>query len=405
MTTAPASREQRGETERDRAAHDTSSSTSRHLAAIASAPRPAGGEAEARARRYCAEHLAAAGFSVHEAPFTYSASVGRWGMPVAGMLWVATLGVATAVGAWGHPLAALGALGAFAAALPLLARWATRGVLRMGSERRAATNLVATRGDAAPDVWLVAHLDSKSQPVPMVARVVGVGGSVVVLVVAALVAVGAAVGAAVAGAWLPLAAIGVVLALPVIASVIGARSPGALDNASGVVAVLLAASEALDDVPPLPASCGVLLTSAEELGLAGARAWADQMRAARPQHAPSHASAARRAVALNVDGVDDGGPLRVMIASPLPPEVERVLDGGRIRRLRVPPGVLVDAIALAEGGFAALTLSRGTLRTLGRIHTPHDSLAQLRGDGIRDAARLLRRLAAACALDRPSTAG
>ena len=33
---------------------------------------------------------------------------------------------------------------------------------------------MATRGGSAPRVWLVAHLDSKSQPIPSALRVAGV---------------------------------------------------------------------------------------------------------------------------------------------------------------------------------------------------------------------------------------
>ena len=94
-------------------------------------------------------------------------------------------------------------------------------------------------------MWLVAHLDSKSQPVPSLVRVAGV----MLLASAWLLAIMAAV--------LQLAS------LPnrmlwwwrwwtrssgrgtVVASVVGARSPGAVDNASGVAAVL-AAAEMLD---------------------------------------------------------------------------------------------------------------------------------------------------------------
>ena len=69
--------------------------------------------------------------------------------------------------------------------------------------------------------------------------------------------------------WYALGAIEILVALPVMASIVGARSVGALDNASGVAAVLRTA-----ELLPRGAAIGVLLTSAEELGLAGARAWA-----------------------------------------------------------------------------------------------------------------------------------
>jgi len=167
-------------------------------------------------------------------------------------------------------------------------------------------------------------------------------------------------------------------AMPVMASVVGARSPGALDNASGVAAVLTAA-EMMDP----NAAVGVLLPSAEELGLAGARGWARE-------HAPG--------VALNCDGVDDEGELTIMHGSNAPGDVieaiERVaLRAPRIRRL--PLGLLTDSVALADRGWRAVTVSRGSMASLRRVHTPQDSLAALRGAGIDETASVLARAAEA----------
>jgi hypothetical protein len=49
-----------------------------------------------------------------------------------------------------------------------------RGVLNAPVMRRAGMNVEATRGPSPAKVWLVAHLDSKSQPGPMLVRVAGV---------------------------------------------------------------------------------------------------------------------------------------------------------------------------------------------------------------------------------------
>ena len=56
---------------------------------------------------------------------------------------------------------------------------------------------------------------------------------------------------------------------------------------------------------------------------------------------------------------------------------------------RLLPGVLVDGVALADAGWQVITISHGSLRTLGRIHTPSDSRAALRGDAIPAAAALI----------------
>ena len=51
----------------------------RHLAALAREPRPAGSDAEDRARRYAEQVLRDAGFAVTREPFDYSAFPGRYG--------------------------------------------------------------------------------------------------------------------------------------------------------------------------------------------------------------------------------------------------------------------------------------------------------------------------------------
>jgi Zn-dependent M28 family amino/carboxypeptidase len=166
-------------------------------------------------------------------------------------------------------------------------------------------------------------------------------------------------------------------AIPLMLSVVGDRNHGTLDNASGVASVL-AAVEMLPDTAPV----GVLITDAEELGLAGATAWARQ----RPP-----------ASALNVDSVDDDGKLLVMYTGSPPETLMSALSqavtatGETHRTLRLIPGILTDSVALERAGWRTVTLSRGTIRTLGRIHTSRDSLATMDGRGIDGAARVLAR--------------
>ena len=239
--------------------------------------------------------------------------------------------------------------------------------------RAASVNLVATRG--TPRLWLVAHLDSKSQPVPMLARVTGI-----VVSVAALVALAVVAGLTLAGfdvaprVWSLVALAGVLASLPVIASVVGADSPGALDNGSGIVTVLLAA-EALPREMPI----GVLLTSAEELGMAGARAFA-----------ATHAAA----MAINVDGGDDDGSticMRHGRAARVRVGLARAARGigMTVTERATIPGLLTDGVALADAGWSAVTVSRGGLGTLWRIHRAADSAARIRGSGMHEVARLV----------------
>lgn len=362
------------------AARDVTGQGVAHLAVLARAPRAAGSVAEGEAREYCARVLRDAGFDVTLEPFDYSQLPARYGTPVGGAIAWLTVAATSWLGATGRPaffVALVCGVG-----LAILGMWAWHmlgdGVLALPWRRASAINLVATRGGAAPRVWLVAHLDSKSQPIPSLLRVAGV----VVLATSLAVAL-AAVVLTLAGApprtlWWVGATLAAIGAVPVLASVVGNRSDGALDNASGVAAVLEAAQSS--NVP-----IGVLLPSAEELGLAGARAWA------RDRHGEP-------GIAINCDGVDDRGALTIMYSGT--PSIE-IIDAIKqtadepVQVRRMPLGLLLDSVALTDAGWRSVTVSRGSLASLRRVHTRDDSLQRLRGDGISRTARALARAAEA----------
>jgi hypothetical protein len=327
--------------------------------------------------------LAALGYDVREERFPYSAFPGCYATPIAGAVLGATIVAASLLALGGNAKVSAIVFIVGVVITALFARWMLAdGVLTVPWMRREGINLVATRGAAQPQVWLVAHIDSKSQPVPSAVRVAGVVMLAVALLLACLALVLTLVDALSRTVWWAALATGVVGALPVVASVVGSRSDGAVDNASGVAAVLGAAARMRPE-----AGCGILLPTAEELGLAGARAWAR-----------THAAG----VALNCDGVDDDGALVIMYNQSAPNDVidaVRAVTPARVpaRAMRMPLGLLTDSTALAAAGWSAVTVSHGSLATLRRIHTPNDSLATLRGTRINDVADILARAAEALA--------
>ena len=355
-----------------------------HLRVLARAPRAAGSAQEREAREYCAGVLRDLGFERSIEPFSYSAFPGRYGTPVAGA--IATASVLAAF--WlatveGAPLAAAIVFGAGLLLLALFV-WTMLGdaVLDLPWRRVAGENLVARRGDAPPRVWLVAHVDSKSQPLPTQFRMVAIAmlGTSLVLTIATL-ALTLGTDSSRIILWMVCAAIATVGGRGVVASVVRNDSPGAVDNASGVAAVLAAAAM-LDR----SAAVGVLIPSAEELGLAGARAWV-------------RAHGGERAYVLNCDGVDDQGELTLMYTRtkpvPIVDAVQRV--AGEVRTRRMPPGLLLDSAAFADAGWSAATLSHGSMRTLARVHTRSDSLDALTGSQVDPMAWVLARAAEALA--------
>src|SRR6202163_2861584 len=216
----------------------------RLLTELACAPRFAGSSEESEARQVCEAELERAGFGCRELPFEYSEWPGRWGPPLAAAFQAFTI-LAVAHMAVHH--GALSALAVGAVLLVALMFASTdvkrRWIARFPLQRARSANLEARRGE--PRVWLIAHLDSKSQTVPILVRI---ASSVVLAIVTALsliVLLVSLVGVSLpATVWHVLALAAVLGALPSMFCFVRNDSNGAVDNASGVVAALLAAQSA-----------------------------------------------------------------------------------------------------------------------------------------------------------------
>ncbi|OYV72677.1 MAG: hypothetical protein B7Z72_04240 [Gemmatimonadetes bacterium 21-71-4] len=346
------------------------------LRALAARPRLTGTDDLASARLHCASLLRGMGFAVRERPFTYSALPARCGMPAVGLASIALLGATLTVARARGPGWALAAAATGVLLLAGLARWLSSAwALRVPAARARGVNLEATRGDGAPDLWLVAHLDSKSQRYPLALRAAGASLTIAAWIVAISLS---AVGVAGIGGWRLLWiswAVGAVGGALLLFVGTGNDSLGAVDNASGVVAVLSAARR-LD--PRM--AVGVLLTDAEEMGLAGAHEWAASRAAG---------------TAINCDTVDDRGAYAVLgsgrRSAALAAAVERAAHTLALPLAvrRLPAGILTDGVALARAGWRAVTVSRAGVATLLRIHTRRDVVGPLDGTGIETVAALL----------------
>jgi hypothetical protein len=110
-------------------------------------------------------------------------------------------------------------------------------------------------------------------------------------------------------------------------------------------------------------------------------------------------------VAINCDGVDDSGVLTVMYTGRRPVRLLRAGErsgaaaGVAPHPRRLLPGILTDGVALTDAGWEAVTVSKGTVRTLARIHTPLDVSARVTGRGIADAARVVAGMVAELAAE------
>ncbi len=225
-------------------------------------------------------------------------------------------------------------------------------------------NLIATRPSSRPAVWLTAHYDSKGQPISMAVRLAG-GIALFLGVLGLLVA-------PVAGLVLVAAAI-VVFARNRATD----RSPGAVDNASGVLAVL-----ATVDRLPRQAAVGIILPDAEEYGLLGARALARE----RPE-------LFRGAAVVNFDGLDDAG-RPVAFLHRRGPVGEAAAQALGARRAPWLP-VVVDGIALAGPARECVTIMKGGCGTTRIVHTPWDTAERLTLVGVVEVAEGMARALAA----------
>jgi hypothetical protein len=350
------------------------------LTDLSRAPRFAGSSEESEARQLCRAELERAGFECRELPFEYSEWPGRWGPPVAAAFQALTILAVAHMADHHGPLVALVTGAAMLTALMLASsdvrrRW----IARFPLQRARSANLEARRG--IPRVWLVAHLDSKSQTVPILVRIASSVVLAIVMALSLIVLLVSLVGLNLADTvWHTLALAAVLGALPSMLCFVGNHSNGAVDNASGVVAALLASQSA-----SAPGDLGILITSAEELGLAGARAWA---LTAQPEIS-----------VVNCDTVDEAGQWRCMYTGAKPDrilaaaETIGVTAGVRLRVGRLIPGILADSMVFTERGLKAVTVGRGTLATLARIHTRRDNSNTLTGNGVAEASVILSALA------------
>lgn len=338
-------------------------------------PRLTGSDGAAETAAALRHRLEALGYEVRDVPFSFSTWPGRFGLPLVGGLYLLDMAAATALLWDGRGPAALLVLLAGVLAIGALLALARPAIRRLGRGRVETADWLVQRPGTRPRYLVMAHRDSKSQPVSTLARTAGI--------IAAIAAWAGLVAAAAAAAVEPtrppaplLLGAGAVALLGGAAlafSWAGNRSPGALDNASGLAALLDVAGRerGARDV-------GFVVTDGEELGLAGAHAIKDRL--------PPVLGI------INLDGLDDGGELRVVDGhgwrrrGRAPRLTDALLGaagalGVAARCQGLPPGMRVDHIPLAEAGLPAVTVMRGTLGSLRRVHRPRDEAARMDGTG------------------------
>jgi len=208
-----------------------------------------------------------------------------------------------------------------------------------------------------PSIWLVAHYDSKGQPISMFTRLL-----CVLTVLVALLTLWVSAILTDSSRWAFLFFV-VVLAASWVLNRVNDNSPGAVDNATALIAVFMT----LDQLPPT-AAVGVIFPDAEEYGLVGARALAAE-----------HADLFVDAALINLDGLDDAGRPTAFLHRP-GPIATAVAEALKARQWRWLP-VIVDGIALKRVSRECVSILKGNWRTMRVVHRPEDTAARVRLDG------------------------
>jgi hypothetical protein len=246
-------------------------------------------------------------------------------------------------------------------ALGIIAAGIGLGWVSLGEPARQDANLIATRGSARPQRWIVAHLDSKAQAQSMAGRLIAVWVSTLAIVSLSVLSLVRLTGP-VSHWWLALGA-GVALAAGILAGRgrLEGKSLGARDNGTGMVAALAAAESSADP------RVGILITGAEEFGLVGARVFA--------RMTPN----LQDTEFVNLDTLDQEGRLYIVshdaagahFARDLEPTLAEIRLP--VQRRRLPLGIFVDSAPLAKTRARSVTIGRLTWKTLRCIHTAADT--------------------------------
>ena len=389
-------------------------STAMSLARRLAFPRFPGGPEEGRARGLLAAAVKGLGYVTEEQGFDYDARAADAVRLLSPLLPFLALGLCALLSRRAPVVSWLAATAAAGAAV-FFVRWPWLEGLYRGRRRHSA-NLIARLPEEAraaelagrrdfPRVLFVAHVDSKSQRLGIVARAI-LASTLLVATVAAWALLGArALGpggpaAPLSPALLGSLAVSLACALPLCLNVSGDLSPGALDNASGCAA-LVEVARALRGGEPLPYEPVFVFTGAEEAGMVGAARLAERLaRDSRPGNI----------LFVNLDGTGAGHGLLVLVHGPRRPETKEAVKeaaaacGVRVRFARLIPAAGVDGVPLGSRGMRGVSLLPASIgRAVLAVHRPTDRPGNLEPEAMRTAGLAAMAIAEALAA-RPGPA-
>jgi acetylornithine deacetylase/succinyl-diaminopimelate desuccinylase-like protein len=248
----------------------------------------------------------------------------------------------------------------------------------MGPKKKSRNIYVRIAGNEPhSNLVFLAHYDSKSQTIPIAARVLFYllfyfGAILLAGLILVLLALGH--GDVVREKLVGAGVIVSLCSLPILLNFTGNASPGALDNASGA-AIVLELARCLSGRVPKGLDITFLFTGAEEMGLAGAVKFIQEL---------GGTYDGRKCFCLSYDGAGAEGKLRFTTRYGMPP----VRTSGELRDLAItfcesqgiechetflPVGAGLEQTPLSYHGFDVITVHSGGLgRPLLAVHSRGD---------------------------------
>ncbi|MGH7464633.1 MAG: hypothetical protein ACREK1_05615, partial [Longimicrobiales bacterium] len=150
--------------------HTTEFDTGAALREIATVPRLTGSEGAAEVARIIRSRFQAMGYDVEGRDFTFSPLLGRFGLSAVGVLYIGTAFTAAMFLYTDHPFGAIALLLILLVFIGLLGLFARDAIDSLPFGRRQGTNLFAMPQGGTTRYIIMAHRDTKSQPVPLAFR-------------------------------------------------------------------------------------------------------------------------------------------------------------------------------------------------------------------------------------------
>lgn len=336
-------------------------------------PRAVGSSAEGLAAEFIAQYLQRAGLEVQRQTFQAS----FFPLVVAGKSITGLTLVILVLSGFlftNHPWVVLILLGLLLVQVPMVMLAVSGSKLSKIGQKYETCNLIGRTPNPRkelPTIILVAHYDTKSQSLNMAWRVILFLVPVVmgtVLFLATLLRLVGVLMIPISIMWAMIGAAGICL-LVLFFSKTANRSPGAIDNGSGVAILLSLADRLPAKISPY-ANLVFLATGAEEIGLAGAIRFVRE---------DSQQLRQNRTLVVNFDGLGSGGAVTLAGLKQSGPfkflEQARASlqeHGFAMRYYKVVPGVGLDHIPFMRAGYLALSFTQGSIKSAKRMHSPAD---------------------------------